>query len=210
MTQTEIGDTVSLDIYYDYLCPYVYNAAVWLQKVKKEMGKKLTINWRYFSLEQVNSKQGPEWKIWEQPEDYPSRGLRAFQAAEAARRQGKSSFDSFHIALLKARHEQRKDIADVDILNQIADNVNLNMAKFQKDFNDRKLLDKLAEDYTFAVEVLGIFGTPTLVFPEKRAVFLKMSSPLPEDSLALFDDVRTLAERRQYIQEIKKPQLPSK
>ncbi len=60
MTQTEIGDTVSLDIYYDYLCPYVYNAAVWLQKVKKEMGQKLTINWRYFSLEQANSQQGTQ------------------------------------------------------------------------------------------------------------------------------------------------------
>jgi len=174
------------------------------------MGPKLTINWRYFSLEQVNSQQEPEWKIWEQAEEYPSRGLRAFQAAEAARRQGKSSFDSFHIALLKARHEQRKDIADVGILNQIAKSVNLEMAQFQKDFSDRKLLAKLAEDYTFAVEVLGIFGTPTLVFPEKRAVFLKMSPPLPEDSLSVFNDVRALAERWQHIQEIKRPQLPNK
>jgi len=122
------------------------------------MGPKLTINWRYFSLEQVNSQQEPEWKIWEQPEEYPSRGLRAFQAAEAARRQGKSSFDSFHVALLKARHEQCKDIADVGILNQIAESVNLEMAQFQKDFGDRKLLAKLAEDYTFSVEVLGILA----------------------------------------------------
>jgi len=174
------------------------------------MGPKLTINWRYFSLEQVNTQQGSEWKIWEQSEDYSSRGLRAFQAAEAARRQGKSSFDSFHITLLKARHEQHKDIVDVDILNQIAKSVNLDMAQFQKDFSDHKLLAKLAEDYTFAVEVFGIFGTPTLVFPESKAVFLKMSSPLPEDSLSLFNDVRTLAEHRQYIQEIKRTQLPSK
>ncbi len=54
------------------------------------MGPKLTINWKYFSLEQVNSQQEPEWKIWEQPEDYPSRGIHAFRAAEAARQQDKS------------------------------------------------------------------------------------------------------------------------
>ncbi len=174
------------------------------------MGSKLTINWRYFSLEQVNSQQESKWKIWEQSEDYPSRGLHAFWAAEAARRQGKSAFDSFHIALLNARHEQRKDIADRGTLKQIAESVHLGMAQFQRDFTDRKLLAKLAEDHTFAVEVLGIFGTPTLVFPENQAVFLKMSPPLLEDSLSFFNEVRTLAERRQHFQEIKRPQLPSK
>ena len=174
------------------------------------MGRKLTINWRNFSLEQINNERGPEWKIWEQTEDYPSRGLRAFQAAEAARRQGNSSFDSFHIALLKARHEQSKDIADVDVLNQIAESVNLEMAQFQKDFKVRKLLAKLAGDHTFAVKVLGIFGTPTLVFPEKQAIFLKMSPSLAGDSLSVFKDVRTLVECRQHIQEIKRLQPPSK
>ena len=174
------------------------------------MGSKLTINWRYFSLEQANSQQEPKWKIWVQPEDYPSGGLSAFRAAEAARRQDKSSFDSFHIALLKARHEQRKDISDMGTLNQIAEIVNLEMAQFQKDCSGHKLLAKLAEDHTFAVEVLGIFGTPTLVFLENRAVFLKMSPPLPEDSLSVFNEVHNLAERRQNIQEIKRPQLPSK
>ncbi len=172
------------------------------------MGSKLAINWRYFSLEQVNSQQGAEWKIWEQPEDYSSRGLAAFRAAEAARRQGEAAFAAFHIALLKARREQRQDIADVNILNQVAESVNLEMARFRKDFADRQILAKLAEDHTFAVETLALFGTPTLVFPESQAVFLKMSPPSPEESLSVFDEVRTFAERRRHIQEIKRPQLP--
>jgi len=174
------------------------------------MRSKLTINWRYFSLEQVNSQQGPEWKIWEQPEDYPSRGLRAFRAAEAARRQGEAAFDSLHIALLKARHEQRQDIADMSTLTQVAESVNLDMARFQKDFSDRKPLAKLAEDHTFAVETLGVFGTPTLVFSENQAVFLKMSPPSGEDCLSVFAEVRQLAEQRRHIQEIKRPQPPNK
>jgi len=174
------------------------------------MGPKLTINWRYLSLEQVNSQQGPEWKIWEQPEDYPSRGLRAFRAAEAARRQGEAAFAAFHTALLKTRHEQKQDIADVSILTQVAESANLDMAKFQKDFSDPKLLTKLAKDHTFAVETLGVFGTPTLVFPENQAVFVKMSPPAPEESLSAFAEVRSIAEKRRHIQEIKRPQLPSK
>ena len=172
------------------------------------MGPKLTLNWRYFSLEQVNSQQGPDWKAWEQPEDYPSRGLRAFRAAEAARRQGEAAFDSFHTALLRARHEQRQDIADTSILIQVAESVDLGMAQFQKDLGDRQLLARLAEDHTFAVESLGVFGTPTLVFPEKQAIFLKMSLPPPEESLSIFAELRRLSEQRQYIQEVKRPQPP--
>ena len=173
------------------------------------MGPKLTINWKYFSLEQVNSQQGAQWKIWEQPEDYPSRGLRAFWAAEAARRQGETAFSCFHIALLRARHEQRRDIADMNTLIEVAESADLEMTQFQKDISDRQLLARLAEDHTFAVETLGVFGTPTLVFPERQAIFLKMSPlPSPEECLSVFTELRQLAERRQYIQEVKRPQRP--
>ncbi len=209
MVKTEINDTITLDIYFDYRCPYVYNAAVWLQRVKAGIGPKLTINWKYLSLEQVNSQQGPQWKIWEQPEDCSSRGLRTFRAAEAARQQGEAAFSSFHIALLRAKHEQHQDIADMNTLIEVAESVDLEMTQFQKNLGDRRLLAKLAEDHTFAVETLGIFGTPTLVFPERRAIFLKMSSPPPpEESLSVFAELRYLAERRRYIQEIKRPQSP--
>ena len=209
MVKTKMDDTITLDIYFDYRCPYVYRAAVWLQRVKAGIGPKLTINWKYFSLEQVNSQQEPQWKIWEQPENYPSRGLSAFRAAEAARRQGEAVFSSFHIALLRAKHEQGQDIADMNTLTEVAESVDLEMTRFQKDFGDRRLLAKLAEDHIFAAETLGIFGTPTLIFPERQAVFLKMSSPPPpEESLPVFAELRYLAEQRRYIQEIKRPQLP--
>ncbi len=210
MAKSEISNTIPLDIYFDFLCPYVYHASVWLQRVKEDIGPNLTIIWKYFSLEQVNSAQDPQWKIWKQPEDYPSRGLRAFRAAEAARQQGETTFASFHSALLRARHEQHQDIADIGILTEVAESVGLEMGRFQKDISNRKLLTKLGEDHTFAVETLGIFGTPTLVFPERQAIFLKLSSPPPpEESLSVFTELHNLVEQRRYIQEIKKPQPPN-
>ncbi len=210
MNKSEISDTVSLDIYFDFLCPYVYNASIWLQRVQEDIGAKLTIHWRYFSLEQVNNQQGPQWKIWEQPEDYPSRGLRAFWAAEAARLQGEAAFDRFHIALLRARHEQRRDIADVRTLIEVAKSVDLEITQFQKNLGDRQLLTKLAESHTFAVETFGVFGTPTLVFPERQPIFLKMSPPpSPEESLSVLAELRQMVERRQNILEVKRPQRPT-
>ena len=173
--------------------------------VKESVGPKLTINWRYFSLEQANSQQGGQWKIWEQPEDYPSRGLHAFRAAEAARRQGEAAFDCFHPTLLRARHEQQRDIANIKTLIEVAKSAGLDMSQFQRDLDDRQLLIQLAEDHTFAVKTLGVFGTPTLVFPEEQAIFLKMSPPSPEECLSVFRELRQLAEQRRNIQEIKRP-----
>lgn len=177
--------------------------------VKEKLGTRLAINWKYFSLEQVNSQQAPEWKIWEQPADYTGRGLRAFWAAEAVRHQGEAIFNSFHVSLLKARHEQHQDIADTGTLLEVAESTGVAMARFKKDLSDRQLLAKLAKDHTFAVETLGIFGTPTMVFPENRAVFLKMSAPPPRrECLSVFTELRHFARRRGYIQEIKRPQRP--
>ena len=176
--------------------------------MKEELGSRLTVNWKYFSLEQINNKEGPDWKLWEQPDDYPSRGRNAFRAAEAARAQGEVAFDAFHFALLRARHEEKQDIADMATLSRVAEGIGLEMDRFQKDLGDRHLLDRLAEDHTFAVKTLGIFGTPTLVFPEQQAVFLKMAPPPSiEEAVAVFEDVRRLAESRHQIKEIKRPQV---
>ena len=75
----------------------------------------------------------------------------AFRAAEAARNQGEEFFRSFHIALLKARHEQRRDIADMHALIEVAGSVNLDVARFENDIRDRRLLAKLIDDHTFAM-----------------------------------------------------------
>lgn len=177
--------------------------------MNEQIGTGLTVSWKYFSLEQVNSQQSPDWKIWEHAEDYPSRGLRAFQAAEAARKQGEAKFYSFHIALLKARHEKRRDIADIDTLLEVGKSVDLEMTRFQKDLSDIGLLARLGEDHTFASEELGIFGTPTLVFPGRQTIFLKMSSvPASKECVSFFTELVHFASQRRYIQEIKRCQYP--
>lgn len=184
----------------------MYNAAVWLRRVQEGLREQVSINWKYFSLEQVNSQQGPDWKLWEQPDDYSSRGRDAFRAAEAARKQGDAAFEAFHYALLRARHEQQKDIADRATLLEVADSVGLDMKRFTKDLANRKLLARLGKDHTFAVERYKVFGTPTIVFPGGQAVFLKMTPPpSDEEAVPVFQEVRQIAEGRQQIKEIKRP-----
>jgi len=105
--------------------------------VKGERGDGLRVNWRYFPLEQVNSDKGPDWKLWEQPDSHRSRGRPAFQAAIAARRQGDAAFDRFHIALLRAKHEEGKDHGRRQTLLDVARSVDLDLERFERDLSDR-------------------------------------------------------------------------
>ena len=43
---------ITLTIYFDFACPFVYNTAVWLDMVQKNSDKKIEILWRHFSLQQ--------------------------------------------------------------------------------------------------------------------------------------------------------------
>ncbi|MDP6100999.1 MAG: DsbA family protein [Dehalococcoidia bacterium] len=200
-----------LDIFFDFLCPFVYRAATWLDRVWEGSDNELSIRWRYYSLEQANSQEGPGWKLWEQPDDYPSRGLWAFRAAEAARCQGKDAFNRFHSTLLRARHQQGKDLSDRNVLAEVASGVGLDMPRFQEDLKRRELLSSLAEDHRTAVEEFGVFGTPTVVFPGGRAVFIKLTEVPPAgDALALFHELMQISTVRTYVLEIKRPQRPKK
>ena len=179
---------------------------MWLRQVKAHYGECLRIEWHSFPLEQVNSIQGPEWKLWEQPDDYRSRGLWALRAGEAARRQGQDAFDRFHIALLRARHEDGRDIADRVALAEVAREAGLDVGRFTRDLPDRRLLAAIGEDYTRGEEQHGVWGTPTLVLNGGRAAYLKMRpAPPSEEAVSLFEGLFDLIHERPYVIEVKRP-----
>jgi predicted DsbA family dithiol-disulfide isomerase len=195
-----------LDVFYDYLCPFVYRASVLLQNVEDSGERPLNIRWRYFSLIQVNSKvEG--FTVWD-ASDSEARGRLAFKAAEAARRQ--NAFEDFHMALLRARHEQRADIDDVAVVEQIAEDSGLDLDRFRKDIADPEIVSALERDHRAAVADYGVFGTPTFIFEGGAAAYVRLSEP-PEasDSVAMFDRVIAIAAEEPRILEIKRPIKPS-
>jgi hypothetical protein len=180
-----------------------------LQDVKKAMNGGLNITWKCFSLDQVNSKEEPDWKIWEQPEDSPSvRALLPFFAGEAAKKQGDEAFEKFHVALLNTRHVDRKRINDVEALVEVAKSVGLDVDKFREDLKDKSTLEKIGADHTEAKEKYGVFGVPTLVTEDGQAAFLKMMPPPPpEEAAQIFDTLLGVVSGRPNILEIKRPEL---
>ena len=198
--------TRRFDVFYDYLCPYVYRASVLLQHVQDSDHRPIEIRWRYFSLIQVNSKD-EGWTVWD-AKDSEARGRLAFKAAEAARRQG--AFDGFHGALLRTRHEQRADIDDVAVIERVAEESGLDLDRFRKDIADPQIVSALEQDHRAAVAEYGVFGTPTFVFEAGATAYVRLSEPPgASDSVAIFDRVIAIAAEEPRILEIKRPVKPS-
>ena len=201
------GRALQFDVFYDYLCPFVYRASVLLQNVRDSGERQLEIGWRYFSLTQVNSKDDG-WTVWDAPESEHARGRLAFKAAEAARRQ--DGFDAFHDRLLRARHVDRFEIDQVAVVERVAEESGLDLERFRKDVADPKILAALERDHRGAVAQHGVFGTPTFVFAGGQAAYVRLSeAPEAVDSLGIFDRLVSIAAEEPRILEIKRPLKPS-
>ncbi len=196
---------MEFELYYDYLCPFVYRASLLLEGVAEE--RRPEVHWRYFSLTQVNSKD-EGWTVWDAPAAEKVRGRLAFKAAEAARKQDR--FDSFHAALLSARHQDRLDIDDVQVVERVAEGAGLELERFRRDIDDPAILVALARDHRHAVGAHGVFGTPTFVFPNGASAYIRLAeAPTGSDALQVFDRLIAVASDEPRILEIKRPTKPS-
>ena len=183
---------------------------MWLDKVKAVYGDNLQIRWKNFQLEQANSKEGPDWKVWEQPNEHQARSLLAAMAGEAARRQGDEAHERFHLALLTARHggEGRIPLNEEEPIVRLGEEAGLDAGKLREDLRDRSLLRIVGDDHTEAAREHGVFGTPTFVFENGNAGYLKTFIPPEEDSVGFFEHFVAITCHRSYIGELKRPQPP--
>ena len=202
-----MAEALKIDVFFDYLCPYVYRASVLLDAVQSSGRRDIDVHWRYFSLTQVNSKDDG-WTVWTAPASERVSGRIAFAAAEAARRQGR--FEVFHHALLNARHVERLDIDDAKVIADVARGAGLDVEQLDRDLADPAILDTLASDHTRAVSEQGIFGTPTLVFADGASAYVRLAGlGAGDQSLEVFDRLVGVAASEPRILEIKRPRKPS-
>lgn len=197
---------IAFELYYDYACPFVYRSAEMLDAVRLSHQRELEVSWRYFSLSQVNSRQDG-WTVWNADESEAVPGRLPFRAAEAARQQGR--FDPFHMALLRARHRDRLDIDDPNVIEGVAAASGLNLDEFRRDVADPASLRALARDHQLARNRHGVFGTPTFVFPDGAAAYVRLAQqPVNGDAVRILDEIVGIAAGEPDILEIKRPVRP--
>jgi predicted DsbA family dithiol-disulfide isomerase len=189
-------------VYIDFLCPWAYRGAMWLADV--ERAGRIQPEFRFFSLSQNHHARegsgGPP--VWEG--DGKAKGLPAFVAATAARAQGQELGDRYRLMLQRARHEEHLPVDDLKTHRLVAERAGLDVRRWEDDLK-RTDFSRLAKEHRDAV-ARGVFGVPTLVWPEGRSYYVKITELVPaERAVALYDAIETVQRFGEVI-EIKTPE----
>ncbi|GIX48984.1 MAG: hypothetical protein KatS3mg131_3195 [Candidatus Tectimicrobiota bacterium] len=175
--------------------------------MKQKLGDELRITWKAFLLEQVNSRRGEGWKAWKDTR-FTSRDLPPHEAAKSVlATHGEAAFNRFHLAVFRAYHKDKRDIANPLELLAIAREVDLDTTVLAEDLRTRKYREAVGADHEEADEQYDIFGVPTILFNGTQPTFLKLEGGDWEgtDDLEFFYALYQVAATRPYVLEIKKP-----
>lgn len=189
-------------VYIDFLCPWAYRGSIWLAEVEK--AGRIRVSWRFFSLSQNHqAREGvPGPPVWEGKQR--AAGLPAFLAATAARAQGDDAYNRFRELLQRARHEDHRPVDAHGTHLAVAQKAGLDVSRWEKDLAGTSF-DQLAAEHSEAV-ARGVFGVPTLVWPEGRSYYLKLTDlVVAERAVPLYDAIETV-QRFAEVVEIKTPE----
>ncbi len=192
----------SLTIYYDYTCPYSYRVLGWLGDVQRG-GRELAVQWNTFALKEVNRPRGAA-SVFGQTQG-ESLSILLLELAKAAQAAGPDIFERYHTRVFQVMQEgHRLTMQDVQHITQHA---GLALEVFQAERERGVWLQQVAADHREAAERWQAFGTPTLVFNEQAAVYLKFREvpPSPTDAAEVFDALQCLARYHPELVELKHP-----
>lgn len=182
--------------YFDFTCGYSYRAWQWFERLRAG-GIDLVISWRGFVLKEVNrGKDQPSLLSGPTIESVAVLALAAAQALpeEASVVYRTRIFDAMH-----AREER----ATRDDVVAIATAAGLDTDSFWR--NEALWLDKVRDGHMAAVNRLGVFGTPTLVFDDQASIYLKLTQLPSESDVDLWKSVTTIARSFPEVVELKRP-----
>ena len=97
---TDTADTSVVDFHFDVLCPWAYQTSKWIRDVRAQNG--LEINWRFFSLEEINRFEGKKHP-WERPWSY---GWSLMRIGAVLRRDSMDHLDAWYERSGRALHEE--------------------------------------------------------------------------------------------------------
>jgi predicted DsbA family dithiol-disulfide isomerase len=178
---------VRILVWSDCVCPFCYLELPVLDRIQREFGDEVQVDWRAFELRPdpaptLDPNGDYLRRIWGQSV-YPmaeERGLslrlqpvqprsrKAFEAVAFAREVGQ--FDAMHRALFRAFFEEGRDLADLAVLVDIGQSVGLKSDDLQTAQATGRYAAGVLEDQRQASD-LRISGVPALVITNGRAAY---------------------------------------
>lgn len=159
MTKVEPVDTTSVDVHIDVLCPWAYQTSIWLRDVRDQLG--LTLNWRFFSLEEINRVEGKKHP-WEREWSY---GWSMMRIGALLRRRGMDQLDAWYGRAGRALHEEGHKPHRPEVARHLLSEIGLDPDAVDEAIADPSTGDEVRADHDRVVAAGG-FGVPTMFFGE--------------------------------------------
>ncbi len=150
-------DTSRVDFHFDVLCPYAYQTSKWIRDVRNQ--NDLEINWKFFSLEEVNRIEGKKHP-WERDWSY---GWSIMRIGAILRRNNMDDLDRWYERSGRALHEEGMRIHDRDVARRLLSELDLDPGVVDESIADQSTHDEIKADHNRVMDVGG-YGVPTLFF----------------------------------------------
>ena len=147
----------SVDFHFDVMCPFAYQTSKWIRSVREQTG--LTINWRFFSLEEINRVEGKKHP-WEREWTY---GWSMMRIGALLRRTDMALLDDWYAVAGSALHEQGRKPHDPGVARELIAGMGLDPEIVDRAIADPSTGDEVRAEHDRVVDAGG-YGVPTLFF----------------------------------------------
>ncbi len=192
-----------VDFHFDVMCPWAYQTSLWMRDVRDQLG--LTVNWRFFSLEEVNLVAGKKHP-WEREWSY---GWSMMRIGAVLRRDSMEMLDKWYAAAGKALHVDGNRPHNPDVARYLLEQIGADPAIVDQSIRDLSTHDEIRAEHQKVIDAGG-YGVPTLFFPDGQCLFgpVLLDPPTGDAAVRLWEAVVTWTEFP-HLYELQRPKLPA-
>jgi 2-hydroxychromene-2-carboxylate isomerase len=198
-----MSEPMAVDFHFDVMCPYAYQTSIWIRDVREQLG--LEVNWRFFSLEEINHLEGKKHP-WEREWSY---GWSMMRVGARLRRIDPELLDRWYWLAGTALHVDGLKPHRREVAEELIARMGLDRALVGEAIDDPTTGDEVKAEHDRVVE-LGGWGVPTLVFEGDHAFFgpVLIDPPSGAEALALWRLVTGWIEFP-HLYELQRPKRPA-
>ena len=172
-----------VDFHFDVMCPWAYQTSKWIRNVRAQNG--LIINWKFFSLEEVNLREGKKHP-WERDWSY---GWSMMRIGAILRRQSMDNLDKWYERSGRALHEEGKRPHDPDVARHLLEEIGMDPNIVDESLLDESTHEEIKDDHQRVIDAGG-YGVPTLFFGDHPLYGpVLIDPPEGEKAMRLWDTV---------------------